>query len=334
MKSQTSHIPSLNRELLKQFGLSGTGQHDSVTAQQLRKQLRSGIEDHQMQALIASFGTGKTFLFRQLKRQLKNAPVQFVHVKAFEDKWIRIGSILTAMITDLAPSANIRRDIETRSRQVINILGELVVKQGKRICLVVEDCHRLHLNTLNSLKLMREEDYAGHSPLFGVVLIGWPEFLAKLSNRRDILWRMQVMQLNAESGWFLFPERVKYLENVFGDAITPATRQRIAQMHTTPEGLNHYVAHMMKKAASAGFHRIDDNVVQPSLEERYKALKNQFPHDISLQVIATEAGVGKSTVSLAIDSEPETPATEKVKEAMTRIEEELMHGPESQRKTA
>nr|BDD47013.1 hypothetical protein 8 [Balneolaceae bacterium] len=277
-----------------------------------------------MQALIAPFGSGKTFLFRQLKRQLKDKPIEFVHVKAFEDKWIRIGAILTAMITDLRPQANIRRDIETRSRQIINILGEVVVKEGKRVCLVIEDCHRLHLNTLTSLKLMREEDFAGHSPLFGVILIGWPEFLGKISNRKDILWRMQVQELNHDNGWFLLRERIQYLENVFGDAIEPATRRRIAQMKFTPEALNHYVAEMMKKAYLAGFDRIDDSVVQPSLKERYESLKQTA--DISYSMIADEAGVGKSTVALAIESEPATPATDKVKNAMTAIESRIADG--------
>lgn len=340
MKNNRSHIPSLNRQVLRQFGLNGTGQHDSVAAANVRKQLRSGIEDHQMQALIAPFGSGKTYLFRQLKRQLKNEKIEFVHVKAFEDKWIRIGAILTAMISDLRPQANIRRDIETRSRQIINILGEVYVKEGKRVCLVIEDCHRLHLNTLNSLKLMREEDFAGHAPLFGVMLIGWPEFLGKISNRKDILWRMQVQELNHDNGWFLFPERVKYLENVFGEAITPSTRKRIAQMHFTPEALNHYVAQMMKKAYLAGFDRIDDSVVQPSLKERYEALK-KANIGVSYSMIADEANVGKSTVSLAIEDEPATPSTDKVRGALTRIEERIAGGQlavdsrqESQRKSA
>src|SRR5690606_30539058 len=107
-------------------------------------------------------------------------------VRAFEDAWIRIGSILTAIITDTS-TESVRRDMETRSRQVVRILGNLVVNQGKEICIVIEDCHRLHANTLNALKLMREADFAGHAPLFSVIMLGWPEFLDKLSNRRDIL---------------------------------------------------------------------------------------------------------------------------------------------------
>lgn len=323
MKKTSTHIPSLNRRLLRHFGLSETGEHDSIQCQNVRKELESGIFDNQLQALIAPFGSGKTFLLRQLKRNIHKR-VEFVHVKAFDDKWIRIGSILTAMITDLAPRENVRRDIETRSRQVINILGEKVVKQGRTVCLVIEDCHRLHVNTLNSLKLMREEDFAGFSPLFGIVLLGWPEFLAKLSNRKDILWRMQTIELTNENGWFTLPERVQYLENVFGTIIEAATRKRIARLHHTPEGLNHYVVQKMKSAALAGYDRLDGNVVQPSLKERYEALKKADSGSVSYKKIADIAGVGKSTVSLAIESEPETPATAKVAAAIGEIENPVM----------
>ena len=321
MKDRT-HIPSLNRSILRKFGLNGTGEHDSLEMSAVRKELSSGIFDNQMQSIIAPFGSGKTFLFRQLKRKISN-DVIFVHVRAFEDKWIRIGSILTAMIYDLAPQENVRRDIETRSRQVINILGERVVKEGKKVCLVIEDCHRLHLNTLNSLKLMREEDWAGVAPLFSVVLIGWPEFLAKITNRKDILWRMQIQELNEENGWFTIPERIQYLENVFGEAISPGTRRRIAQMYSTPEGLNHYVAGMMKKASMAGYDVLDEQVVQPTLKERYDALKKRFPDLVSLSSVASIAGLGKSTVKLALDSEPETPSTDKVRIAISEMENHI-----------
>ena len=315
MKKVNTHIPSLNRQLLRHFGLNETGEHDSVHCQQVRRQLQSGIHDNQMLSMIGPFGSGKTFLFRQLKRQLAEQ-VDFVHVRAFEDQWIRIGAILTAMITDLAPRENIRRDIETRSRQVINILGERVVKQGRTVCLVIEDCHRLHVNTLNSLKLMREEDFAGYSPLFSIILLGWPEFLAKISNRKDILWRMQLVELNADMGWFTLPERIKYLENVFGTVIERGTRKRIASLHATPEALNHYVVKMMQAAADAGYACLDEKIVQPSLKEMYDSLKRQRPDVVSYQSIAGVAGVGKSTVALAIESEPNTPSTLKVRSAM------------------
>lgn len=333
MLENRTHIPGLNPTILKHFGLNDTGQHDSISCQNVRKQLELGIRDHKMQNLIAPFGAGKTYLFRQLKRNIHN-DVKFVHVKAFDDKWIRIGSILTAIITDLAPKEGVRRDIETRSRQVINILGEHVVDQQNRICLVIEDCHRLHVNTLNSLKLMREEDYAGFSPLFGIVMIGWPEFLAKLSNRKDILWRMQTIKLNPDSGWFTMPERVKYLDNVFGHAIEADTRKRIAMMHETPEGLNNYVATIMRKAYNAGYSRIDELVVQPSLKERYETIKKRNPDRISYSKLGKIAGVGKSTVSLAIESEPDTPATQKVSSAMDELEERINGSSNDNRKTA
>lgn len=321
MKDIHNHIPGASRQLLRHFGLSETGIHDSHTCKRIRSELLDGIQKRDMMALIGPYHCGKTWTMRTVKRKAPHNVI-FVHVKAFEDKWIRIGSILTAIITDISKEA-VRRDIETRSRQVTRLLGEVVVNEGKEVCLVIEDCHRLHVNTLATLKLMREEDFAGYAPLFSILMLGWPEFLGKLTNRGDITERMETIKLDAENGWFSEHERVEYLSNVFGDAITPATRKRIAAMYSKPGSMNYYVIQMMKKARTAGYDLIDDNVVTPTLKEVYDSLKEMHGNAVSYSKIAVIAGLGKSTVSLAIEEEPNTPATSKVEAAMQHLANEL-----------
>ena len=158
----------INQKHLKKFGKKKLGMFDSHKGIQFRNGLASAIMNEVMTAVIAPWGSGKTMLIRQLKKQIhnQNQPVNFVHVQSLDEQKVKISTILNAIIQDLAPNENRRRDMEARSRQVIRILGSKLVNSGEHTCIIIEDAHRLHTNTLNSIRLMRELDFAGKAPLF------------------------------------------------------------------------------------------------------------------------------------------------------------------------
>lgn len=326
MSNITNHIPALNYHTMQHFGLHETGMFDSPKAQSVRKELEYNIEQGKITMLIGRYESGKTMLVRQIKRNL-NKKVNFVNLDTFDDKKIPMGTILSAIVEDLG-TESVRRDMRARSKQAVRLLGNKLVSEGKPTCVIIDNTpDRLHLNTLNAIKLLMEVDYNGYAPLVSFIVLAWPEFADRISSRADITHRTQIIKLNNQNGWFTYPDRVKYLEEVFADAITPDTRERIARLHEYPGDMNAYVVKMMNKAYRAGYDVLDEQIVQPSLKERYDSMKEQFHNEFSYSSIAKIAGLGKSTVALAIESEPDTASTRKVRAAMDELERDLMHTP-------
>lgn len=333
MRTITNHIPALNGHTMHHFGLKQTGMFDSPKCQAVRRELRYNIEQGKITLLIGRYESGKTMLVRQLKNELHNQ-VDFVDVQTFDDRKIPMGTILSSIIEDLS-TENIRRDMRARSKEAVRVLGNKLVNQKKPTCVIIDNTpDRLHLNTMNALKLLMEADFAGHSPLVSFIILGWPEFTSRMSKRDDIMHRVHEIKLDQAHGWFTLPDRVQYLKDVFGDALTQEVRQRIARLHHLPGDLNAYVVQMMQKAQKAGYDRLDSSVVQPTLQERYDSLKAQYADQISYSMIARQAKLGKSTVSLAIESEPDTPSTRKVREALDAIEKRLTSSGDSQQRKA
>ncbi|MEQ8578171.1 MAG: hypothetical protein RIC57_09130 [Balneola sp.] len=332
MSLTVNNIPGLDRRTLNHYGLEKTGVFASPKTHKILTDLQWSVEDNKLVFLNGGYGTGKTTIVRQLKNRMFEK-AHFVHVKSLDDRKITMGMILTAIIKDTS-TAKPRHDAESRARQVIRLLGQKVANEKKPVCLIIDNTpDRLHLNTLNALKLLREEDFAGLSPLLSIIILSWPEFMSRIAKRKDITHRGMEIRLDADSGWFTFPDRVKYLEDVFADAITEEARKRIANLRFTPEDLNYFVTELMIKGMQAGYNVIDDKVIQPSLKETYEKLKEQYHDDISYSAIGKKSGHAASTVKLAIDEEPDRSSTDVIKSAIYELADELNETTD-QRKTA
>lgn len=320
----SNHIPQLNFHTMQHFGLDEPGKFDSPKAQQVRKELHYNIKQGKITLLCGRHESGKTMLIKQLKRQLKNK-VHFIDIQTFDDKDIRMGTILTDIVDDLT-TEGARRTVSARSKQAVRALGNKEVNENEPVCVVIDNTpDRLALDTMNALKLLMEAEYMGRSPLVSFIILCWPEFLDRIKDRKDITHRCHTIKLDQNHGWFTYKDRIQYLKDVFGDIITPSARDRIAKLYHLPGDINNYVVKKMEKAQKADYPKLDDKVVEPSLEERYKKLKHQFHDQVSLSIIGEMADVGKSTVSLAIGSEPDTPSTRKVKKAIDKLEDQLLN---------
>ncbi len=329
----------MNEHTLRHFGLQATGEFDSKKAQSVRKKLFYNINQGKITLLTGRYESGKTMLVRQLKRQYRSK-VNFIDVLSFDEEKLKMGTILKAVISELSTEGP-RREISSRSKQAVRLLGNSLVNGQKPNCIILDNTpERIALNTMNALKLLMEAEYAGHSPLTSVIILCWPEFPDDIRARKDIEHRIQQVKLDEAHGWFTLPDRVKYLDDVFGSVITEEARRRVAALHSLPGDMNAYVVEKMEKAEKGGYNRLDDKVITPTLRERYEKMKALYGNDYSYGLIAREAKLGKSTVSVAIESEPERPSTQKVREAMDRIEEQLAaaggssSGQQSQRKAS
>ncbi len=301
----------IESRLLQNFGLFSQPAYWSVIMEGFKKDICNAIKNNQLLTISGAIGSGKTMLFSTSISTLPE--VTFVSVRNYYKEHITISSIINALIYDLSDE-NPKRDLEARSRQVIRLIGKQFVGQGKLICLIIEEAHRLHPNTLRQLKELREADFMGKSPLFSVVLIGHEELQSKLESRKEAYWRSQIMELNESNGWMTVEERNNYITKIYQHAITPEARQRIISICKSPLEIDFYIENKMKEARKAGKKVLDNEVIKPTAKELYEANKSK----ISLRDIAKEINMSPTTVHDAINNS-EHKYNEAVSDAIAKL---------------
>jgi type II secretory pathway predicted ATPase ExeA len=302
----------IDKSTLKHFGIDRMKFFWSQTMDERIEDIEFAVKNNEMLIISGAIGAGKTELFEAAKMKIEESTnVKFIYVSNYFKEHVNIASIINALILDLSDESP-RRDLEARSRQVTRIVGKKYIDEGINICLVIEEAHRVHPNTLRALKELREAKFAGKSPLFSTILIGHPQLQANIETRKEAYWRSHTMQLDEAHGWMEEKERINYLRIVFGEALTADARKRIAQFVKNPLEMVFYVKRKMAEAKKAGKHIIDSEVVKPSLLELKEAM------NLSLKEIAKESGMGKTTIHDILHSEKH-PQTDVVRAAIDRL---------------
>lgn len=303
------------KRTLRHFGIEEKGTYRGDLHELYIQDIIDAIDENQICALIGKFGSGKTTVERMALDDLDKAgdgKYQFVYVDSADLERLSAGQILDAIIMDLS-NESARRSTLARSRQARRIMGERV-RNGQKISLVIDNAHRLHPNVLMALKDEHEKNWMGYSPLFSVFYVGQEKLLGKLSTYKEVFWRTLILNLQEEhSNWMNFNERISYLAAVYGEAITPQARQRIARKARVPLEMEFYITEKMEEAKAAGKRQLDGEVVQLSLRDRREAL------GISQQDLASEAGIGKTTVH-EVEHGVNTRKKPDVEQALQRLE--------------
>lgn len=296
------------------------------------RDIENGIRDNQLLALLGERGAGKTTLFRDAIQRMSwdtdKAPL-VVHVRNKDREKLRIGHIMSAVIYDISAESP-RRDMEARSRQFIRLIGERLFRDGKqvgRLCIVIENSHRLHGNTIMAIKDLREDEFCGVSPLFAVILLGHDALKGKLQGKSEVFWRTETIELNEQHGWFLFQERVAFLRCVYGDAITQGARKRIATLYKVPLSLQYFVETKMSEAYAAGKRVLDEECFQLTPQELYEAMNEGLsvrdPEYTSYEKVAREAGLSKTKVAEVMSGRDSRKA-DPVRKALERLSEKRL----------
>jgi len=283
----------INGQLLRRYGLSSLPRYESAATRNMRDMAVAAVRENAMIALTGPVGAGKSTLLLDVK-QVLGEEVIWVKVYNKNKEKVSIGHIMSAMLMEIS-SETPRRDQEARARQLVRNLGYTVVRGRKKVCVVIEEAHRLNFNVLRSLKELREEDFAGQTPLFSVMLIGHPELRAKVEARKEVYWRTQQMDLSESSGWMSYPERLSFLKTLFGEAITEGARSRIAHTRTTPLEMLWLVDQKMREGLEIGKNRIDEEMLIQTLGELKEAA------GASISDISAVTGLGRGTVSQALN---------------------------------
>lgn len=285
----------IDSHTLAQFGVKKKGRYASDVTEMYAAEISDAVTDNQAIAVIGSFGAGKTEMVRTVTRRLsQTSSLDVVEVMDPNRERQTIATIMNAVIYELS-AENPRRDAEARARQFIKLVGQRVVAEGRRVAIVVENAHRLHPMTLMAIKDLRERSFAGVSPLFSIILVAQPPLLQRLEKVREVLLRTNVVELTADAGWMTETERERYLEAVYGEALTPAIRSTVAAACTSPLALDAYVEDAMRSARRMGYDVIDERTIATPI---VRLLDDAMERTgLSQNKLADAVGLGRSTLT-------------------------------------
>ncbi len=215
----------------------------TLDGQRVKKILRMAISDRGMLSIIGERGIGKT---TALTEALSGSSVQVVYVAPADRERLTIGDIEKEMILALSDEKP-RAGRVVRSKQLRRVVGEASRKH--EIVLILEEAHRLHGQTLRSLKTLREMDWMGERELFTVIFVGQSDPMNK-AGVSEVRIRSDAVQMQGLTA----NERVSYIKDTIGSVCQDeAVISSIAQSGPVGFGdLQEFLTDLMRTAAENG----------------------------------------------------------------------------------
>ncbi|MDA8106183.1 MAG: AAA family ATPase [Nitrospiraceae bacterium] len=194
-------------------------------------------------SVVGPRGVGKTWA---IEAALKGKDFHRVHIENDDKEAVRVPHIQQAFFATLSHEAA-KRNGEIRSRQLTRIIGEAARTQP--VVLMIEEAHRLHGQTLRSLKTMLEKEWMGNRALFVPVLIAQYDPMSR-PDVAEMRLRSDVVTMHGLSS----DEAARYIKEIVGkhfetDAIEAASRIEQARNYLELQGV---IASLMERALMMG----------------------------------------------------------------------------------
>jgi general secretion pathway protein A len=218
------------------------------------ERLFEAVEEGGIHAVTGERGIGKTTAKNEVLNHMDENRGRFACsvVECMDMRSVKMGSIHAALIMDLS-SEHPKMAAESRSRQVIRILGELA--PTKKVLLVIDEAQRLPMETLEKLKMLTERRWAFRTRLITVLLFGQAELSWKLSRDEGLMLRVtqyRMAGLTSDEVLQYIDLRCKTsggnMREIFADDVL----LYIAENQHSPLHINHVCGSAMRIARNAG----------------------------------------------------------------------------------
>ena len=231
-----------DRALFKMFGLDPTRIYFDGRLDQAAADIRRGVASRKLMAIVGGFGTGKSVLWRVAlttrDKILDNQYPHVVFVPQPDKERLRIGGVMAAIIHDLSEETP-KASLIARTYQVSRIIGEAVIRNHKEVCVIIENAHRMHANTLLALKdLMESIRYGktGENHLFSTLLVGQEPLRGKMERFGEVRFRAKIWPLSSMT----MASRMAYLIAIYVDVIDEGrqpSKRRPPRRILPPQGI-------------------------------------------------------------------------------------------------
>jgi type II secretory pathway predicted ATPase ExeA len=233
----------------------------SRDANRILKLLEDAVRYQGWVALCAEIGAGKTTLIRAfLETMRKDKAVRFWR-PAFVDP----GKLTARNICEDLVREHVGTPAASHT-QLYRQIEKILAEEGRldhRVCLVIDEAHRLSERTLSVLKNLYElrDDERPLSRLLGIILVGQPPLRDRLQKNhdfREVAERIRVVGLpefNTQVAAYL-DHRLKAAGGSLEKLFDPAAVAQIKKLGRTPQEAGNIAAAAMEGAAGAGLAKV------------------------------------------------------------------------------
>ena len=232
---------------------------------QAKNAILYAVEKQRMVAIVAKWGGGKTTILDQVKEELADNENVILSEALVPDKdRVRTVDVVDSLILDLSlETENPKRSYNARARQLRRLV-EQQAKQGKKIVVIIDDAHDLHLQTIIALRRMRDIHKMGMKRVISIIFLGQPKLKALLDKSPEIGSRVPMLvieSLNGRAAQYLeFKLKQIGREELFTKGALNAINRRRGDCET-PLQINNFAVDCVNYAAKKGFTEITEEVI-------------------------------------------------------------------------
>ncbi|MEM9423829.1 MAG: AAA family ATPase [Spirochaetota bacterium] len=280
---------NISREALKNFGLlrhpfQGDCQsHEEIYYSPDHGWVKAALEQAArlagcLVAVVGEVGSGKTTVKNDFIEKAEGEGVAIIQPYMLDKTQLSVQHLEEAIVYGLDPNAKakLRLSREARNRQLAQML-QASTKAGRRHVLIIEEAQDLSVHVLKVLKRLVEIK-AGNRACISVVMIGQPEFLARLDasrsyHLRELIHRTTVAEIAPLQNK---TEVHEYLQLKFADCgrvfdedsygaileVLSEAKQQRRWSAAYPLSINNLVAKSLNEAAALGLETINADVIR------------------------------------------------------------------------
>ena len=276
-------------------------------------------------AVIGDLGSGKTNAVREAQFSLENVEglrAEFLMIDNEDKEGMRISSVIDAFLQKFDIS-RMPPSMERRTWAVRYQLSR-AVKEGRRICVVIDEAQRLSGHFLKSLKGLHEQSrFAHYSSLFSVVLLGHKQLEEKYQRVARDVWdrldagnlvRMGNMTPHEVSDYIAHRLETAGHPDLFGES----ARLAVGRLVSSPLAINGVCWRILEAACVDNEKHISEHSVLTAYDR--SALRQML--GLSMLDIAQRSGIGKTSVADVMEGG----GGPKSKEAVDRVLSEAAKG--------
>ncbi|MGA3114830.1 MAG: ATP-binding protein [Syntrophobacteraceae bacterium] len=255
-------------EILSLYGFRRDPFHgveiESADASRVKNLISMAVSAHAQISIVGERGIGKT---RAVNTALRGLNINPVRILTPDKTRVTAADIQEALLIELVPDEKVRQDREIRIRQLRRVLGE-ASKRGA-VVVVIDEAHRLHGNTLRSLKNLRELAWMGETHLFTVVLIGQSDSTQKMG-MSEVRLRTEVVQMHGLTA----AEIGRYVMETVGNVFTEDAIDALAGIQDARNylDLQELLVHAMANAIARGAEKVEAKDVGDRPNERAETI--------------------------------------------------------------
>lgn len=273
------------------------------------EQIADWIRDGEIFCVIGNIGSGKTTLIGDLMqsamaRRPEYSDLELIDVGHPDRENMGVGSTIYPAIqmhfasTVGTTVCQVPGNAQRRYIWLKTLLGQTLA--DRRVCLMIEECHRLAGAYLKALKEFSEIGWATRESLLSIGLIGHPEVETTLKRyARDVYARVMVgNKFVRDVSEMQADEVTAYLKHRCGkcgnaNVFHPAAARLIARVCSTPLEIND----MAWKGMAAAYRAGSKQVLMRHVSEGYTVPELVQRLNLGLPFLARATGKSKATIS-------------------------------------